>query len=74
MDATAQLAPPLVGAPINLWNFAWAALAFAVMAAVIVAGNLWTLDFVHVMTGGLWTGIDLFMGFVVGPTLRAAPF
>ena len=30
MDATAQFAPPLVGAPINLWNFAWAALAFAV--------------------------------------------
>ena len=74
MDATAQMAPPLVGAPINLWNFAWAALAFAVMAAVIVTGNLWTLDFVHVMSGGLWTGIDLFMGFVVGPTLRAAPF
>jgi hypothetical protein len=74
MDATAQLAPPLVGAPINLWNFAWVALAFAVMAAAIVAGSLWTLDFVHVMTGGLWTGIDLFMGFIVGPTLRAAPF
>ena len=74
MDATAQMAPPLVGAPINLWNFAWVALAFAVMAAAIVAGNLWTLNFVHVMTGGLWTGIDLFMGFVVGPTLRAAPF
>jgi hypothetical protein len=74
MDATAQLAQPLVGAPINLWNFAWAALALAVMATVIVAGNLWTLDFVHVMSGGLWTGIDLFMGFVVGPTLRAAPF
>ena len=49
MDATAQLAQPLVGAPINLWNFAWAALAFAVMAAVIAFGNLWTLDFVHVM-------------------------
>ncbi len=74
MDATTQIAPPLVGAPVNLWNFAWMALAFAIMAAVIVAENLWTLDFVHVMSGGLWTGIDLFMGFVVGPTLRAAPF
>jgi len=25
---------------------------------------------VHVMAGVLWTGIDLFMGFVVGPVLR----
>ena len=24
----------------------------------------------HVMTGALWTGIDLFMGFVIGPILR----
>jgi len=30
--------------------------------------------FVHVLAGGLWTGIDLFMGFVVDPILRAAPF
>ncbi len=27
------------------------------------------LNYVHVMTGVLWTGIDLFMGFVLGPVL-----
>ncbi len=27
------------------------------------------LHFVHIMTGALWTGIDLFMGFVLGPVL-----
>jgi uncharacterized membrane protein len=43
---------------------------FAVMTAAILAGNLWFLNFVHVMTGALWTGIDLFMGFIVGPVLR----
>jgi hypothetical protein len=32
------------------------------------------LNWIHVLAGGLWTGIDLFMGFVVGPILRAAPF
>ena len=74
MDATAQLAPPLAGAPINLWNLVWVALAFTLMAAAIGVGNLWTLNFVHVMAGSLWTGVDLFMGFVMGPTLRAAPF
>lgn len=74
MDATAQMAPPVVGAPVNLWNFVWVALAFAAMTGAIVAGNLWTLDFFHVMSGGLWTGVDLFMGFVVGPILRASPF
>jgi hypothetical protein len=25
----------------------------------------------HVMAGALWTGVDLFMGFVVGPVLRS---
>jgi hypothetical protein len=44
------------------------------MTGAIVGGNLWFLNFVHVLAGGLWTGIDLFMGFVVGPILRAAPF
>jgi len=27
-----------------------------------------------VMAGALWTGIDLFMGFVIGPVLRGLPF
>lgn len=37
---------------------------------VAIAGNwLWGLDFYHVAAGGLWTGVDLFMGFVIGPIL-----
>jgi len=27
------------------------------------------LDYVHVMTGALWTGIDIFLGLVIGPIL-----
>jgi hypothetical protein len=35
-----------------------------------IAGNwLWALVFFHVVGGGLWTGIDLFVGFVIGPIL-----
>jgi len=32
-------------------------------------GSLALQNYVHIMTGGLWTGIDLFMGFVLGPVL-----
>src|SRR5271170_5984354 len=54
-----------------IWRYLWWALAaVAVMIAAIAAENFWLLDFVHVFTGLLWTGIDLFMGFVIGPILR----
>lgn len=57
------------------WRYLAAALAaLAVMTAAIIGDNLWFLNFVHVMAGALWTGIDLFMGFVVGPVLRRVSF
>ncbi|HEV2574124.1 MAG TPA: hypothetical protein VGU72_20490 [Beijerinckiaceae bacterium] len=59
---------------INFFNLVWCALALAVMIGVIASGNLWALVFLHIFAGGLWTGIDLFMGFVVGPILRRTPF
>lgn len=53
------------------WSYVWGALAaFAVMIFAIIIGNLWFLDFIHVFSSLLWTGIDLFMGFVLGPILR----
>ena len=30
-----------------------------------LSGSLALLNYVHVLIGGLWTGIDLFMGFVL---------
>lgn len=51
----------------------FAVLALAGMVAAIVIDNHWLLNFVHVMSGALWTGIDLFMGFIVGPVLRMLP-
>jgi uncharacterized membrane protein len=48
----------------------WASTAIVAMIAAIVAGNFWLLDFIHVFSSLLWTGIDLFMGFVLGPILR----
>jgi hypothetical protein len=53
------------------WRYAWYALAsLGAMAGVVALGNLWLLNFVHVFSSLLWTGIDLFMGFVLGPILR----
>jgi hypothetical protein len=53
------------------WNYVWWSLAaLAAMVAAILLGNLWFLNFVHVTSSLLWTGIDLFMGFVLGPILR----
>ena len=59
-----------VVSPLRIQYLIAAAVAFAVMTAAILGDSLWFLNFVHVMAGALWTGIDLFMGFVIGPVLR----
>lgn len=33
-------------------------------------GNLLALNYVHVLTGGTWTGIDLFMGLVMSRVMK----
>ena len=57
----------------NQANPAFAAAVVAVpllaLAAALTTGDLRTLTYVHVMAGVLWTGIDLFMGVVLGPVL-----
>ena len=46
------------------------AIAIGVMIASVLSPSLWFLNFVHVFCAVLWTGIDLFVGFVIGPILR----
>ena len=44
----------------------------AIVVGIVVAiatNSLWALDAFHVVGGGLWTGIDLFFGLVLGPIL-----
>ena len=43
----------------------------AALGAAMALGSLMLLNYVHIMTGALWTGIDLFMGFAIGPVLGA---
>lgn len=53
---------PLKGLPISA--------AAVVLVIFSIAGNWqWALVFCHVVGGGLWTGIDLFVGLVLGPIL-----
>src|SRR6195952_5972715 len=43
-----------------------------VLIGVVVAisrDSRWGLTFYHVVGGGLWTGVDLFVGFVIGPII-----
>jgi len=43
-----------------------------VVAAMVVAieyNRLWPLEFFHIVGGGMWTAIDLFVGFIIGPIL-----
>jgi hypothetical protein len=57
---------PLRGLPVVA-----AAVVFVVVA---IAGNwLWALTFSHVVGGALWTGIDLFVGLIIGPILGRLP-
>lgn len=65
-----ELAPPAESARIN-WNYLWGvAAAIALTLWVVHQDSRWILNFVHVIFGLLWTGIDLFMGFIIGPILK----
>lgn len=59
------------GVSLIRWHYLWyVAAALALMAWSIAGDSLWLLNFVHVFSGLLWTGIDLFLGFVLGPIVR----
>jgi hypothetical protein len=53
---------PLQGLPV-------VAVVIVGMVVAIATNSLWALDFYHVVGGGLWTGIDLFLGLVLGPIM-----
>jgi hypothetical protein len=64
--------------PLIRWKFAWILVAGIALLIVTLNGekflspeaSLWLLNWVHVFFGLAWTGIDLFMGFLLGPILR----
>jgi len=63
--------PPVVP-PFSIVPVRGLPIVAALLIGLIVAistNSLWALDFFHVGGGGLWTSIDLFLGFIVGPIL-----
>jgi uncharacterized membrane protein len=69
-QATLAVVTAPAASPLRPWYLLAAGAAFAVMFIAILGPSDWFLNWVHVMSGTLWTGTDLFMGFVVGPVLR----
>jgi hypothetical protein len=53
---------PLRGLPI-------VALVLVGLVVTIATNQQWSIDFFHVVGGGMWTALDLFLGFVIGPIL-----
>lgn len=52
----------------------WIVIPIGVLVAAIQSNDRWFLNYVHVFTGILWTGTDIFMGFILGPILRGVSF
>lgn len=55
-----------------LWRqLTWWTLAFPiVMIVALMRHDIYLLNWIHVLSGALWTGADLFMGFILGPVMR----
>jgi hypothetical protein len=53
---------PLRGLPI-------VAVVLVGLVITIATNRLWAIDFFHIVGGGMWTALDLFLGFVIGPIL-----
>jgi hypothetical protein len=51
----------------------WTLLFPAIMIVALARHDLRLLNWIHVLSGVLWTGADIFMGFILGPVLRALP-
>jgi hypothetical protein len=45
------------------------AVVIGLLVAAVATNKLWALEFAHVAFGAVWTIVDLFLGFVLGPIL-----
>jgi hypothetical protein len=74
------MAEVLVGAPsrpkvqiVPVRGLPIVAVVIAGLVATIATNKLWPLEFYHVVGGGLWTALDLFLGLVIGPIIAKMP-
>jgi hypothetical protein len=70
-EAIAVRAPAeQTGRLVPLSYLAFPAVSLTLLFVGIVSNSAWLLNGLHVFFGALWTGVDLFAGFVVGPVMR----
>ncbi len=82
MSQTVAAAPPHVGSapaghgppPIDIeivprMGLPFVAVAVGFVVYAIASDSHWALTFSHVAGGGLWTGVDLYVGLILGPIL-----
>jgi hypothetical protein len=62
--------PPYTGRLLR-WSFAIGIVAPVALLVALITKSFFLLTFVHVITGGTWTGFDLFMGLVMSRVLRS---
>jgi hypothetical protein len=74
------MAEVLVGAPsrpkiqiVPVRGLPIVAVVIAGLVATIATNKLWPLEFYHVVGGGMWTALDLFLGLVIGPIMAKMP-
>ena len=70
------MADVLVGAPsrpkvqiVPVRGLPIVAVVIAGLVVTIATNKLWPLEFCHVVGGGMWTALDLFLGLVIGPIM-----
>jgi hypothetical protein len=66
MTAAAAPARPSLAAGLKWWSLAFP----AIMIVALVRHDLHLLNWIHVLSGVLWTGADIFLGFILGPVIR----
>jgi hypothetical protein len=72
--SSASTASPAVGLPpytgrLLRWSFAIGIVPPVVLVVALITQSFFLLTFVHVISGGTWTGFDLFMGLVMSRVL-----
>lgn len=67
---------PVVSDPprIDVRNQWWILIVIGALVVVINLHNRWLLNYYHVFFAVLWTGTDLYMGFILGPLMRRLEF
>lgn len=70
MTATPHAVAAQPAARISVRDNWWIAIPIVAIIAAIRSHEFLFLNYVHVITAILWTGTDIFMGFILGPILR----